>query len=51
MYRLARPAGIILGAVLGVTLLNFISFETIFYALAIVVFFGLKESLVLKDTK
>ncbi|OHA91458.1 MAG: hypothetical protein A2832_00345 [Candidatus Zambryskibacteria bacterium RIFCSPHIGHO2_01_FULL_44_22b] len=50
IFRLARPAGVIGGAVLGAALLNFISFENIFYVLAVIVFFGLKESLALRDT-
>src|SRR3989344_1814842 len=51
IFRLARPAGVIGGAVLGAALLHFISFENIFYVLAVIVFFGLKESLALRDTK
>ena len=51
IFRLARPAGIIFGAILGVLTVNLLSFDKIFVVTAIVIFFGLKEALVLKDTK
>ena len=50
IFRLARPAGIILGSVLGAVSFGFFSFEKLFFVLALVVFFGMKESLYLKDT-
>jgi MFS family permease len=50
IYRLARPSGNIIGAALGATLLAAGSFSTLFFALAVIVYFGMKESLFLKDT-
>lgn len=50
IFRLTRPAGSILGILIGILTISFFSFEKIFFALAVVVFFGLKESLSLKDT-
>ncbi len=51
IFRLARPASIVLGAAAGAVILNFISIEKIFFILAGVVFFGLKEALLIRDTK
>ena len=50
IFRLARPVSIVFGAALGAVSLNLFSFEKIFFVLAVVIFFGLKESLYLKDT-
>ncbi|MCR4279678.1 MAG: MFS transporter [Candidatus Zambryskibacteria bacterium] len=50
IFRISRSAGIILGAIVGAINLNLFSFEKIFFVLAIVVFFGLRESLYIKDT-
>ncbi|OHA88907.1 MAG: hypothetical protein A3C70_01985 [Candidatus Zambryskibacteria bacterium RIFCSPHIGHO2_02_FULL_43_14] len=50
IFRLTRPASIVLGTAVGAISLNIFSFEKIFFVLALVVFFGLKESLLIKDT-
>ncbi len=50
IFRLAKPASMMLVAVFGAITLNIFSFEKIFFVIAIVVFFGLKESLLLRDT-
>jgi predicted MFS family arabinose efflux permease len=50
IFRLTRPASIVLGAGLGALSLFFFSFEKIFFVLAVIIFFGLKESLLLRDT-
>ena len=50
IFRLARPASVVLGAIFGAITLNIFSFEKIFFVIAIVIFFGLKESLLLRDT-
>ena len=50
IFRLTRPAGNILGIIVGTLTLNFFSFETMFFVLAVLVFFGLRESLFLEDT-
>ncbi|PIP56007.1 MAG: hypothetical protein CO183_00155 [Candidatus Zambryskibacteria bacterium CG_4_9_14_3_um_filter_42_9] len=50
IFRLTRPAGIIFGAGLGALSLSFFSFDKIFFVLAIIIFFGLKESLLIRDT-
>lgn len=50
IFRISRSAGIILGAIVGAISLNLFSFEKIFFVLAVVVFFGLRESLYIKDT-
>ncbi|MDP2641846.1 MAG: MFS transporter [bacterium] len=51
IFRLARPVSIVFGAALGALSINLFSFEKIFFVLAVVVFFGLHESLYLKDTR
>jgi len=51
IFRLTRPASIIFAAIMGTLSLNFLSFEKIFFVIAVVVFFGMKESLHLRDTK
>ncbi len=50
IFRLTRPVSMMLGAAVGALTLSLFSFDKIFFVLAIVVFFGLKESLSLKDT-
>ncbi len=50
IFRLTRSASFALGAVVGALTLNFFSFEKIFLVMAVLIFFGLKESLSLKDT-
>lgn len=50
IFRLTRSVSIALGAAAGALALNFFSFDKIFFILAVIVFFGLKESLSLKDT-
>lgn len=51
IFRLTRPLSIMLGALIGALTLSLFSFEKLFFVVAIVVFFGMKESLYLKDTK
>lgn len=51
IFRLTRPVGIVLGTLIGTLSLNLFSFEKIFFVLAIAIFLGLKESLLLKDTR
>lgn len=50
IYRLARPAGVILGSVVGVVSVAILPLSQLFFVVAIVVFFGLKESLFIEDT-
>lgn len=50
IFRLTRPTSIILGAGLGALSLSLFSFDKIFFVLAVIIFFGLKESLLLRDT-
>lgn len=50
IFRLTRPVSIALGAAIGALALNLFSFEKIFFVLAVLVFFGLKEGLSLEDT-
>ena len=50
IFRLSRPAGNIFGITVGVLTLNFFSYEIMFFALAVLVFLGLRESLSLEDT-
>ena len=51
IFRLTRSASVVIGAAAGALALNFLSFDKIFYILAIIAFFGLKEALLIKDTK
>lgn len=51
IYRLTRSAGSIIGIVVGVVVLNFLSFDKLFFVLAIISLLGLRKSLYLKDTK
>jgi predicted MFS family arabinose efflux permease len=50
IYRLARPAGIILGSLVGALSLSLLSFDKIFFVAALVVLVGLRESLLIEDT-
>lgn len=52
IFRLITgPVSIMLGALIGALTLNLFSFEKLFFVVAVIVFFGMKESLYLKDTK
>ncbi|MEK7194443.1 MAG: MFS transporter [Patescibacteria group bacterium] len=51
IFRLARPVGLIAGAVIGAITMATLPHSGIFLALAIVIFFGLRQSLRLVDTK
>ncbi|MDO8590227.1 MAG: MFS transporter [bacterium] len=51
IFRLTRASGFVLGAIVATLTLNFFSFDKIFFALAVIVFFGLKQSLSLRDTR
>ncbi len=50
IFRLGRPVGFLVGALLGGVIINAISYPAIFFALGVLVLFGLYESLHLKDT-
>ena len=50
IFRILRPAGIMFGAAIGVLSINFFSIEKIFFVLALIVFFGMREALYLRDT-
>lgn len=50
IFRLTRSAGFVFSAIISTLTLSFFSFDKIFFVLAVVVLFGLKESLHLKDT-
>ena len=50
IFRLTRSVGVIFGVAVGTLTLNSFSFEKMFFVLAAVVLFGLKESLSLRDT-
>jgi MFS family permease len=50
IFRLTRPTGLILGSAIGVLTFSLFSFEKIFFVVAVVLLFGLRESLYLKDT-
>lgn len=50
IFRLMGPASIIAGAVIGIATIGLFTFETIFLVAAVIVFFGMKESLHLRDT-
>ncbi len=51
VFRLTRPLCIILGAVLGTLILPHYSFAGVFFVTALIVFWGMWESLHLHDTK
>ncbi|MBI2086648.1 MAG: MFS transporter [Candidatus Zambryskibacteria bacterium] len=50
IFRLVRPVGIILGALIGALTLQILAFTTIFFVVAFVIFLGIRESAYLKDT-
>ena len=50
IFRLARPGGIIFGAIIGSLALHYLSFPTMFFVLAFVVLLGLLQVRKLKDT-
>ncbi len=50
IFRLMRPTGLIIGAGVGALVIHLVSYPAIFFALAIIVFLGLRESLYIKDT-
>jgi len=50
LFRLVRPISLAIAASVGAVVLNFISFDKIFFVVAIVVAFGLKQVLPIKDT-
>ncbi len=50
LFRLTRPIGYIFSAVFGIVFLSFFSLDKIFFLVAIIIFFGLRESLSIKDT-
>ncbi len=49
IFRLSRPISVV-AIPLGALALHFVSYEKLFLLLAVVVFWGLKESLILRDT-
>lgn len=51
IYRLVRPIALILAPIIGVLAINVFSFTASFLVIAIIVFWGLKQSLHLKDTR
>lgn len=51
IFRLTRPISVVLAAILGVMIVNLFSLDKIFYVLLVALFYGLKETLLLKDTK
>lgn len=51
IFRLARPASIIIAAIFASVSLYFFSMEKLFFVLAVIMFFGFIESLFLKDTR
>ena len=50
-FRMARPLAYIAGPIVAMIALNFLPFQYIFLVLGIIMFFGLKYSLALKDTR
>ena len=51
VFRFVRPLGIVLGTVIAVVSLQIFSFEKIFFVLAVIIFWGMKEGLYLRDTR
>lgn len=51
IFRLTRPVSIALAAIFGAIALNLFSFDKIFYIMLVAIVFGLKEALMIKDTK
>jgi MFS family permease len=50
IHRLTRPFSVVLASSVAIFALNLVSFEKIFFILAIIIFFGLKQALKLRDT-
>jgi MFS family permease len=50
IFRLTRPISLIIGALGGALILGYGSYAAIFFVTALIVLFGMKESLYLKDT-
>lgn len=50
IFRLTRPTSLVIGTIIGAIALNLFSFDKIFFVLAVLAFFGLKESLRIRDT-
>ena len=50
IYRLTNPLSVVIATTVGVFAFNLFPFEKMFFILAIIIFFGLKESLLLRDT-
>ena len=50
IFRLTRSGGNVFGILLGLFILNVFSYQIMFFVLAIIVFFGLRESMSLRDT-
>jgi len=51
IYRMSTPSAYIISLVIATILLSFIPFNYIFYVLAIIMFFALRYSLAIKDTR
>ena len=51
IFRLARPVSVFAAVIIAATSLHLFSMEKLFFVLAVIVFFGLHESLYLKDTR
>lgn len=50
-FRMTRPLAYIIGPIVAIIALEFLPFQYIFLVLGIIMFFGLKYSLALKDTR
>lgn len=50
IFRIARPVSFVMGSIIGLGVLNFFSMEAVFFVVAVVIFFGMKEALHLRDT-
>ena len=50
IFRLSRSVATVFGTLVAALTLSLFSFEKIFFVLAVVIFFGLKESLHIRDT-
>jgi len=51
LFRISRPIAYILGAIMGSFFLYIISFQMLFFVLGGIVLYGLRYSLVIRDTK
>ena len=51
IFRLARPVSVFAAVIIAAAFLHIFSMEKLFFVLAVIVFFGLHESLYLKDTR